>query len=104
AAQQRVDLVFQIACSQGIGWRYLLLAERGFQFFNLGFLCRREIASSQLETRIRDPLENVSKLAGRALGCRGRIVESVSKAGGKLPQRRQSVTLFYNPSGLTDSV
>src|SRR5262249_48672828 len=63
AAEQRVQLVFQNADGQGIGWRPIPLDQRGLQPFDFGSLRRGEFVCSQFVTRIFDLLQNSAQLA-----------------------------------------
>src|ERR1700733_8293085 len=53
-AQQRINLILQVADGQRVRRNYILLCERSFQFFDLRFLGRCKIASSQIQTRVPD--------------------------------------------------
>src|SRR5580704_5665418 len=53
-AQQRIDLVFQVAYGQWVRRNHIRLRERSFHFFDFRLLGRRKIALSQLQTRVPD--------------------------------------------------
>ena len=103
-AQQRINLVFQVADGQSIRRNHILLRKRSFQSFDFCFLRRSEITSSQFETRILDLLQNVAQLAGGTFRSRSRIVKFMRESCRKLSQRSQSIALLFEAGGFADPV
>ena len=104
AAQQGIDLVFQVADGQRIGRNFVALNEGSFQLFDFRFLRGGKLAPAQFVAGVADFLEHVAQLAGGALGGGSGIVEFVREPRGKLSQRSQAVALLFAPSGFANSV
>ncbi len=104
AAQQGINLVFQIADGQSIERGFVGLHEGSFQLFDLRFLRRRKLVLAQFLHRSLDPHQRLAQLAGGALGGRGRIVQFVRQSRGKLAQSGQPVALLLQPGGFADAV
>ena len=104
AAQQGIDLVFQVAHGQRIGRNFVALDEGSFQLLDFRFLRRGEVAPSQFVAGVADFLQDVAQLAGGALGGGSGIVELMSEPRGKFSQGGQAVALLLEPSGFADSV
>ena len=75
AAQQGINLVFEVADRERIGRNFVALDEGSFQLLDFRFLRRGKVAPSQFVAGVADFLQHVAQLAGGALGGGSRIVE-----------------------------
>ncbi len=104
AAQQGIDLIFQVADGQRIGRNFVALHERSFHLLDLRFLRGGEVAPPQFVAGVSNFLEDVAQLAGGALGGGSGIVEFMREPGRKLSQRSQPVALLFPARGFANSV
>ena len=85
-AQERINLILQVADGQRIERGFAGLQERSFQLFDFGSLRRSKIVPPQRLGSILDAIQRFTKQTGRPRGGRCGIVQLMGQPGGELAQ------------------
>ncbi len=99
AAQQRIQLIFEVGHGQGVRRGILVLDDQGLQPFNFRLLRGSQLAPPKFVRRV----ANFCKISRNWLEARfaaeAGLLRFVSESCGKFSQRRQAVALLLHARG-----